>query len=154
MTEETIIIEIDDSQLDVALIKLDLMGSLAKKTTGKSNLKEGLPGINREMRLILGRIPGMRQALQAYFRISRIQKGLDFSGTLKELGASAASFQGMLTIIATTLIIVQWLVTQDKERKKAEKQLRAFIMRERGLNKEGYKQVLFDWQKTLGGLPP
>ena len=153
MTEETIIIEIDDSQLDVALIKLDLMGSLAKKTTGKKNLKEGLPGINREMRLILGRFPGMRQALQAYFRIKRIQMGLDF-GSKAAFLASASSFQGMLTLIATTLILVQWLMEQEKQRKKAEKQLRLFIMRERGLNKAGYKQILFDWQKTLRGLPP
>ena len=150
---ERIIIEIDDSQLDAALTKLNIIGVEGKRITGTTNLKTGLPGINREMRLILGRIPGMRQAIQAYFRIKRIESGLEF-GSLEALTASATSFQGMLTIIATTLIIVQWLVNQEKERKKADAQLRTFIMRERGLNKAGYKQVLFDWQKTLGGLPP
>jgi len=152
MSDETIIIEIDDSQLDAVRMKLGLMEQTAKKVTGKSNLSEGLPGINREMRLILGRFPGMRQVIQAYFRIKRIERiGLEF-GSPKALLASATSFQGILTLVATTLILVQWLMNQEKERKKADKQLRAFIMRERGLNKEGYTQVLSNWQKSMRGL--
>ena len=151
MTEETIIIEIDDSQLDAALIKLDLMGQQAKKITGTANLKEGLPGINRELRLILGRFPGMRQAIQAYFRVKRLEMGLTSEATFAE---SITSFQGILTIVATLIIYIEALRRRHDKMEKAQKDLEAFIKRERGVNREGYIRLLADWQKTLRGVPP
>ena len=72
MAEEPIIIEIDDSQLDAALMKLDLLGTKASGILGGGGrggkkLDTVLPGINRELRLILGQVPGMREAMRYYF---------------------------------------------------------------------------------------
>ena len=43
-----------------------------------------LPGINREMRIILGQIPGMREAMQVLFTVKRLQRGV---GKTLETGA-------------------------------------------------------------------
>lgn len=37
-------------------------------------MKEKLPDINQELRIILGQIPGMREMLHAYLDIRRLQE--------------------------------------------------------------------------------
>ena len=79
--------------------------------------------------------------------------GLDF-GSLAKFSASAATFQGTLTIVATLVIAIQFLQQRMENIERANKQLELFIRRERSVNQEGYERLLDNWQKSLRGLAP
>ena len=148
MTEEPIIIEIDDSQLDVALMKLDLLGTKASGIIGGGGrggqkLDTALPGINRELRLILGRIPGMREAMQYYFRLKRLERGMALGGA-----------QFYLTIIATALVLIKELQEQQRRTERRKVELEMMIRKYRGWTQEEFERNMEAWKAYSRGLPP
>ncbi len=149
MSEDTIIIQIDDSQLDAVLIKMDLVGKTARKTFGRADpLKSSLPTINREMRVILGRIPGMREAIQLLFRAKRLERGL----LLRALGEGSA--QLYLTLIATAVVLIQQIQAHQRRLEKTQRDYETLIRRQRGWTQEQLVQGRQDWENYIKGLPP
>lgn len=149
MSEDTIVIQIDDSQLDAVLLKMDLVGKTAQKTFGRAEpLKSSLPTINREMRVILSRIPGMREAIQLLFRAKRLERGL----LLRALGEGSA--QLYLTLIATAIVLIQQIQRHQQRLEKTQRDYEALIRRERGWTQEQLVRGRQDWENYLKGLPP
>ena len=148
MTEEPIIIEVDDSQLDVALIKLDLLGQKASEAIGggtgggAAKLGTALPGINRELRLILGQMPGLRQAMQYYFRIKRLERGVSLGGT-----------QFYLTIIATAILLIRQIQQQQERADRRERDLERLIRRSRGWTHDEYERGRAQWEEYSRRMP-
>lgn len=150
MSEEPIIIEIDDSQLDAALLKMNLLGQTAKKTIGgrERELASALPRINREMRLILGRLPGMRQAIQLVFRARRLERGI----LLQKLGAGSTQFY--LALIATTIILLQQMQRYRQQIERETKRYELMVRRARGWTHEEFVKGTKEWENYLRGMPP
>jgi hypothetical protein len=148
MSEE-IIISIDDSQLDAALIKMDLLGQMATKAVGRGrSLDYTLPTINRELRVILGRLPGMREAIQLLFRARRLERGL----LLRAAGEGSMSLY--LTLIATALVLIQQIQMHQKRLERAQRDYENRIRRARGWTQEEFIRGRRDWENYLKGLPP
>jgi len=98
---DTIIVEIDDTDLEAYLMRLELLDQMSYNVTGsREPLKETLPGIDRNMRVILGRIPGMREAIQMYFRVRYLERGIE------KIPTEGFTFLG-LTLLATAIILFQ-----------------------------------------------
>lgn len=147
MAEEPIIIEIDDSQLDVALLKLDLLGTKASSIIGGAGrggekLDTMLPGINRELRLILGQIPGLRQAMMYYFRIKRLERGMAVGGT-----------QFYLTIIATAIILIRELQKHQRNLERQKVDLEMLIRKSRGWTHDEYERGRSQWEEYTKRMP-
>lgn len=148
MTEEPIIIEIDDSQLDVALMKLDLLGTKASEALGggtggrAAKLGTVLPGINRELRLILGQMPGLRQAMQYYFRIKRLERGMAVGGT-----------QFYLTIVATAIVLIRQLQQHQQRVDRQKMDLEMLIRRSRGWTHDEYERGRAQWEEYTRRMP-
>ncbi len=148
MTEERIIVEIDDSQLDAALMKLDLLGSKASEALGggtgggAAKLGTTLPGINRELRLILGQMPGLRQAMRYYFRIKRLERGVALGGT-----------QFYLTIIATAIVLIRQIQQQQQRNERQQRDYERLIRRARGWTHNEYMHGQAEWQEYRKSMP-
>ena len=143
MGEERIIYEVDDTQLDAAIAKLQHAVSLSTATLGSPSVAKGvmavrpgvtilqqdltqiaqnealldqMPTINREMRLILGQVPGLRGAINAYYRLRRLARGIDIGG-----------FQLYITIIATAILMLKFILNQVQEARRREKEYERLI---------------------------
>ena len=148
MSEDAIIIEIDDSQLDIALIKLDLIGSLAKKTTGRVKLDRVLPSINRDMRIILTQMPGMREAVRLLNRARILERGV----LLRQAGKGSLSLY--LSVISTAIILIREIQIHQKRLERTQEEYENLIRRQRGWTQEQLVQGRQDWENYLRGLPP
>jgi len=78
--------------------------------------EEKLPGINREMRLILGQVPGMHQVIRQYFNIKRLQRGVIMGGLM-----------GQITLLATAVVLLQLVLRRQKEMERQRKQYEDLI---------------------------
>ena len=166
-TDDSIKVEIDDTELDAHLAKLQMAMSLSSQAFGTKDvlkgaksskqeikeLREGLdiatmlneqnlPGINRELRLILGQLPGARQAIQAYFRLKRLVRGFDIGG-----------WQMYVTLIATAIIILKAVMEHQKKIERRQQEYENYIRKERGLTKEQYDSLMKTWQSYFRSSP-
>ena len=139
---ERIIVEIDDSQLDSVLGRLNQVSSVAKATTGSSNLADKLPTINREMRVILGQLPGMRQAIQALFLARRQLRGIALGGPSL-----------WLAIIANILILLREIGVMRRRLERERQEFERFVMRSRGFTKQELQRERALWKYYLKGQP-
>ena len=154
MTEERVIVVIDDSQLDAALLKLDLLGTKADSVLGGGGrggkkLDTVLPGINRELRLILGQIPGMREAMRYYFILKRLERGkahMDIG-----LGNVMPAY---LAIIATAIILIREIMELKQRAERREKEMEMMIRKYRGWTQEEFERNMEIWEQYPRGLPP
>jgi hypothetical protein len=147
MTEESILITVDDSQLDAALLKLDLLGTKAAGIIGAGGrggkkLDTKLPGINRELRLILGQIPGLREAMMYYFRIKRLERGMAVGGT-----------QFYLTIIATAILLIRELQQHQRRVERQKVDLEMLIRKSRGWTQDEYERGRAEWEEYSRSMP-
>jgi len=142
---ERIVIEIDDSQLDSVLGRLETVSTVAKATTGSTNLAQSLPTINRNMRVILGQLPGMREVMQAYFRLRwELQE-------YSEGGLAGMGF--LLSTIATIIILKKELEQFLKRLKRDRDEFERFVMKSRRLTKEEFDRERVLWKYYLKGQP-
>ena len=136
MSESDVIkVTIDDSELDAALAKIQQIVTLSAEATGTGagatgGGVTGLPGINRELRLILGQLPGMREAIQVYFRLSRAMRGF-------QKGDMAL----YLTVLATAILVFKQAIIYYERIKREEREYGEFIRRERKLSKREYEYL-------------
>lgn len=138
-TEDTIVVNIDDSQVRALEMRLSNLGVQGQQITGSKRLDLQLPGINRELRLILGQIPGMREAMRTYFAMKRVERGTAYF----KIGETGPA---ILTAVATILLLAQMNQRRIKELERAEQRREAWIRRERGLTKEGYDKLMAEWE--------
>ena len=149
MAEERIVVRVDDTEVDMAIAKLKQAVTLATTSfpvpsgelsdfaafwekIGKDmktveaetgfSIKD-LPSINREQRILLGTIPGMRQAMRIYFNVKRLALGLEAGGLTLFLGIAVAA-----------LITAQQVFTAQKRIERKQAEYDAFLRRERGLS--------------------
>ena len=149
MSEDEIIINIDDSQLTNLLVKMDLLEKSAVKTIGRgAKFTSALPSVNRELRVLLGRIPGMREAVQLLFRAKRLERGL----ALKKLGEG--SEQLFLSILATAIILIQTIDMHQKRVERTQKEYERLLRRSRGWTQEELVRGRQEWENYLKGFPP
>ena len=106
-----------------------------------------LPGVNRELRLILGQAPGMRSLIMAYFRIKRLQRGL---GQFVETGAS---LQLSLTLIATAIILLKSAISYQQNIERKQRDYELFIRRERGWTAQEFIKGRANWEEFYRSLP-
>lgn len=152
MTEERVLIDIDDSQLDAAILKLDLLGTKADTILGGGGrggkkLNTVLPGINRELRLILGQVPGMREAMRYYFMLKRLERGMAHI----TLGAMLPAY---LAILATAIILIGEIMELKQKAERREKDLEMMIRKYRGWTHEEFERNMEQWKIYSRGLPP
>ena len=149
MGEETITINIDDSQLQMVDMQLALIVEKTQKVVGRGKkLDTVLPSINREMRLILGQYPGMRQMMQMLFRAKRLERGV----LLKKLGEG--STQLYLTLIATAIVLIKTIQQHQRRVEAAEKRFEMMVRRAKGWTHEEFVKGTNEWENYLKGLPP
>jgi len=166
MSEERIIITVDDAELDMAIAKLQQAATLSTMTLGTPRLSQGtrklkqdlrgfglfmkqvdmmdasllerfgaadLPSINRNMRIIIGQVPGMRLAMQYYFRIKWLQAGV---GKLIE----DQTFMPLaLTVIATALMVLQQVIAYQKQLERERRQYESYV---RGAKKWTHEEFI------------
>ena len=139
---ERIIVEIDDSQLDSVLGRLQTVSTVAKATTGSTRLDQRLPTINREMRVILGQLPGMREAIQGMFLVRRQLRGIALGGP---------SF--WLAIITNILILLGEIGQIQRKLERERAAFERFVMRSRGFTKEEFDRERVLLKYSLKGQP-
>jgi len=106
-----------------------------------------LPGVNRELRLILGQIPGVRGLIASYFRLKRLQMGL---GKFIETGES---LNLTLTLIATAIIILKWAMSYQEKIDRQQRDYELFIRRERGWTQQEFDRGRANWEEFYRGMP-
>jgi len=172
MAGDRIVVEVDDTEIDVAIAKLKQAITLAS-TIGTRNLDvatrelgdfglfwnkidqeilatqeragfdyRDLPAINREMRIIVGQIPGMREAMRVYFMARRVMRGFEIGDV--QLG---------LSLIATAILLIKWNDTRIKALEREKRRREAFIRKERGLTHEQYLNLMEEWQVEFRRIP-
>lgn len=107
-----------------------------------------LPGINRELRLIVGQVPGMRQVMQYYFRLKRLQRGV---GKLTELNTMLPL---ALSLIATAIILFQEAQRWNERIERREKEYEMMIRRYRGWSETEFDKNMETWELYSRGIPP
>ena len=139
---ERIVIEIDDSQLDSVLARLTTVSTVAKATTGSTNLADRLPTINREMRIILGQWPPMRQVIQGIVLARRELRGLSIGGV---------SF--WMATVANVLILLREIGVMRRRLEREQREFERFVMQTRGFTKEELKRERVLLKYSLKGQP-
>lgn len=118
MTEERIIIEIDDSQLQNFRLQLGLIEQQAVKTIGGrgKTFESVLPSITREMRIIATQLPGLNKANRLLFDVKRLERGMFLGGTDK-----------WLSIIATMVLFLSTVLRYQQDLQREEKRYERLI---------------------------
>ena len=149
MAEERIVVRVDDTEVDMAIAKLkqavtlastsfpvssgelsdfaafwDKIGKDMKAVEAETGFSvNDLPSINREQRILLGQIPGMRQAMRLYFNVKRLARGLELGG-----------INLYLSVAVTALMITLAVLDAQKRTERKQLEYDAFLRRERGLS--------------------
>jgi len=101
-----------------------------------------LPGVNREMRIILGQIPGMREAMRLYFNVKRLGRGIE-----------RADLQLTLSLLATAVLLIKWIMDRQRTLERRQREYEGFIRRERGLTHDQYLELMEEWQVEFRRIP-
>ena len=141
-TTETIIIAIDDTELQSVMITMSPVTSRLEKLRYDIGTAD-LPTINRELRLIAGQVPGLREAIAYWYRIRRLQRGVVVGG---------ASFY--LTLIATAIVLLKKVQQYQRDIERREREYESRISRARGFTSEQYDVQMNRWEEYMKGMPP
>jgi len=184
MAEERIIIDIDDSSVDIAIAKLQMYLSLSQQSLGTRNVIQGakktqrateqlqfrlipvtdemavlryrlaqlgmkdLPSLNREMRVILGTIPGMRQAMQGYFGFKREYTAI---GATIETGVVGPGL--ILATLTTIILLLRTFESQMKRIRQKQQEQDRWIRRTTGMYREEYDRKRKLWEHYARSKP-
>jgi len=106
-----------------------------------------LPGVNRELRLILGQAPGMRSVITSYFRLKRLQRSLGQFITTGE------SLNLTLTLIATAIILLKSAINYQQNIERQQQDYELFIRRERGWTAQEFVKGRANWEEFYRSMP-
>jgi hypothetical protein len=167
LSEEKIIVRVDDVEIDMAIAKLkqavvlattslpgggdmsdfaafwDKIGSDFGDTATKiGNLErvtgvafKDIPTINREVRILLGQVPGMRTAMRTFFNIRRLLRGFDIG-----------EMQLAISLLVVAVLLMRWLGERQRRLERQQRDYEMFIRRERGLTHDQYVNLMTQWQ--------
>jgi len=148
---DTIVVQIDDSQLAELEMRLQLLAMTGEQVTGSRDLSTSLPGVNRNMRIILGQIPGMRQAIQYYFRLRWLERGVK---DVERIGGISGYGNLALIILATTIILFEQAMRIMRDVERTQKEYELKIRKERGWSRAEFEIGVKNWEEYLRGEPP
>jgi len=184
MAEGQIIVDVDDTAVDIAIAKLKMAVSISQKTFGTPQITKGaasvkksvaglsftltpvtddmeklryqmaqlgtadLPSLNRELRLILGQVPGMREAIWTYFRFKRV-----YGQLAKSIEAGAPTLGLYLTAIATLILVVKYLMDRQRKMEQRQQQYETFIRRQRGWTYTEYTRLIGEHESYFRSSP-
>ena len=135
----------DTMQLNRLLEETSSESVLFLRQVGEADL----PGVNRELRLILGQIPGMRMLIADYFRLKRIQRSVGIATEeAKVLRDVLTNPQLILTMVATLIIVMKSITNYFEKVKREKLEYEEFLRREKGLTRREFESM-FD--KVGGG---
>lgn len=113
-----------------------------------------LPGVNRELRLILGQIPGMRNLVTSYFRLKRIQRSVGIAiEDETSLGSALLQPQMVLTLIATAILLIQSIATYYKRLKIEERNYERLIRSYKELSHKEFTRIRKEEKNTRRRFP-
>lgn len=180
MSEERIVIVVDDAELDMAIAKLKQAISLSTRTPAIRDLTKSprtamkewrelekvwstlvakepgllekfgtadLPSINRNLRVILGQIPGMRQLIQYYFRVSWLQKSV---GKFVEAGTVMPL---VLTLLATAIILFRQAEMHQRRAKLQAERYELYVRKAKSWTHDEFTKGTKEWESYARSLP-
>ena len=139
---ETIIIEIDDAELESVIGTMRPITGEIEKLRYRMGTTD-LPTINRELRLIAGQVPMLREAIAYWYRIRRLQRGIVVGG----MGF-------YLTIIATAIVLLKEVQQHQQRIERREKEYEALVKRYRGFTQAEYEAEMDRWKLYSRSIPP
>ena len=139
---ESIIIYIDDAELDTAMATLQPVTSQMERLQYQIGTTD-LPRISRNLRIILSRIPGMREALRLYTRLEQTQVGIARGG-----------IHTYLAIFTTILVLYRQIQIYQRRIERREREYEARITKARGFTREQYDAQINRWEEYTKGMPP
>jgi len=139
---ETIIIEIDDAELETVMATLTPVTGEIEKLRYRMGTAD-LPTINRELRLIAGQVPMLREAIMYWYRIRRLQRGIVVGGV---------GFY--LTILATAIVLLKEVQQHQQRIERREKDYEMLVRRYRGFTHEEYLSEMERWKLYNRSIPP
>lgn len=125
-------------------------GTFYEQTFDNAEVKktmEMLPGINREARILLGQVPGMRAALNVYFRMRRVMHGYNQYLEGEGLG------QLYLTLAATAVLLLHQVLELQRKYKQEQEASMILIQRERNLTHDQFVSLQKNWKSYRRGQP-
>ena len=139
---ETIIIEIDDVELETAIATLRPVTGQLEKIQYQLGTTD-LPSINRNLRIILSRIPGMRVALRLYTRLEQTQ-----------LGIARGGIHPYMAVLTTLLVLYREISMMMKKIERREKDYEMMVRRYRGFSHDEYESEMERWKLYNRSIPP
>ena len=139
---ETIIIEIDDAELETVIATMRPVTSQLEKLQYQMGTTD-LPSINRNLRIILSRVPGMREALRLYTRLEQTQ-----------LGITRGGIHPYMAVITTLLILYREISMMMKKIERREKEYEMMVRRYRGFSHDEYEAEMETWKLYSRSIPP
>jgi len=107
-----------------------------------------LPSLNREMRVILGTIPGMRQAMQGYFGFKREYTAI---GATIETGVVGPGL--ILATLTTIILLLRTFENQMKRIRQKQQEQDRWIKRTTGMYREEYDRKRKLWEHYARSKP-
>jgi uncharacterized membrane protein len=110
-----------------------------------------LPSLNREMRVILGRVPMMREAMWAYFSFKReyAAVGKVIAGGMT--GPAAISL--ILATLTTLILVVRAIEGQIRRMQQKQRERDRWVRGVMGMSREEYKRQLKLWEHYARSNP-
>lgn len=177
MAEDRIVVDVDDTAIDIAIAKLKQAITLSSTATGTRDIGKAtqdlsnfaafweltnaeiaasdfnvsdLPSLNREMRVILSQLPGMREAMRAYFTFKRLIRPISIEEGVLQIN----QLQTTLALLATAVLLIRWLEQRQRNIERRQLEYENFIRRERGLTHELWMNERDYWMSYLRSSPP
>jgi len=109
-----------------------------------------LPSLNREARVILGTIPGMRDAMRSYFAAKREYSAI---GVAITEGAIVGMPGLIIATITTLILLVRGLERRMMMMRQRQMENRRWIRQVMGMSREEYKRQLKLWEHYARSNP-
>lgn len=139
---ETIIIEIDDVELQSVMATMRPVTSQLEKMQYELGTVD-LPNISRNLRIILSRVPGMRQALRLYTRLEQTT-----------IGFARGGIHPYMAILTTILVLYREVNLIIKRIERRDKEYEMMIRRYRGFTHDEYLAEMERWKLYSRSIPP
>ena len=139
---ETIIIEIEDAELEMVIATMRPVTGELEKIQHQLGTTD-LPNINRNLRIILSRIPGMRTALRLYTRLEQTQ-----------LGIARGGIHPYMAVLTTLLILYREISMMMKKIERRDQEYEMLVRRYRGFSHDEYEAEMERWKLYNRSIPP
>ena len=112
-----------------------------------------LPSINRDLRVIFGKLPMARGAINVYNRLIRLQTRAGILKASEGPDVMLAKLNLVFTVAASLLILITTLQRQQKKMETERIQYESWIRREANLNKREFESFRQNWRSYKRSRP-